>query len=763
MKEVKLIYFVFCLLAVAGLLACGGGGGSGDSTFGSTQFTSIGTITGFGSVYVGETKFETKNADIYLDGELGSQDDLRIGMKVKVKGTYDDDDEMGDADTIEYDKELEGPISSIEEVNPDRKELMVMCKKVIVEKGETKFENTSFDDLAEYMFIEVSGYPDSSGAIRATYIEKIYDVYDPEEDEVEIEGVVENWNEEDMTFEIEGCVVYYSEDTEFDGLSPSELEDGLYVEVEGKFEVPNEIYAIEIELEDDDHKWNEGETVHIEGYIENVESKYEFEVKGYDYPVRVSMDTILENGSLDDIVEGNKVKVEGEIEDEYLWAEKIYFYLDYTEDFATALTKDGEGNVYVTGYSKGEFTDFDYMTVKYNPDGKKLWARRYNNTEYNGEDIATAIAVYGDRVCVTGYSKGDNTDFDYATVCYAEDDGEPIWIMRYDDYYSEDKAQAIAMDDSYVYVTGYSKGEDTDFDYATVWYDKFDPYNNQWIKRYDGGFYKEDKAQAIAVDETFVCVTGFSDSDDNDFDYATVCYEKQNGMIGMERVMRYEGYQEDKAQAIAMDDLYVHVTGYSKGDDTDFDYLTISYYKKPGEPMWGGLMRRYNSRFYKEDKAQAIAVDGTFVCVTGFSKSDDNDFDYATVCYDNEKEDEDPTWVMRYEGYQEDKAQAIAMNNSYVYVTGYSKGGETDFDYLTISYEKFSGDRKGLARYDGFYKEDKAQAIAVDGSSVWVTGYSDGDHSDFDYVTIKYSTEKLDEMWVARFDGYYDDDPYTMK
>ncbi len=597
MKEVKLIYFVFCLLAVAGILACGGGGGSGDSTSGSTQFTSIGTITGFGSVYVGETKFETKNADIFLDDELGSQDDLRIGMVVTVKGTYNEDDEMGDADTIEYDKELEGPISSIEEVNSDIKELMVMCKKVIVEKGETKFENTSFEDLAEYMFIEVSGYPDSSGAIRATYIEKIYDVYDPEEDEVEIEGVVENWNEEDMTFEIEGCVVYYSEDTEFDGFSPSELEDGLYVEVEGKFEAPNEIYATEIELEDDDQEWNEGETVHIEGYIENVESKYEFEVKGYDYPVRVSMDTILENGSLDDIVEGNKVKVEGEIEDEYLWAEKIYFYLDYTEDFATALTTDDEDNVYVTGYSKGENTDFDYMTVKYDSDGKKLWARRYDSGYYD-EDVAKAIALYGDLVCVTGYSKGEDTDFDYATVCY-DKAGKMEWVMRYDGYYSEDKAKAITVDDKYVYVTGHSKGEDTDFDYATVWYDKSDG-TEKWVKRYDG--------------------------------------------------------------------------------------------------------------YYSEDAANAIAVD-----------------------------------------------------DMHVYVTGYSKGGETDFDYLTISYDKSDGDRKGLARYDGFYKEDKAQAIAVDGSSVWVTGYSDGDHSDFDYVTIKYSTEKLAEMWVARFDGYYDDDPYTMK
>lgn len=48
-----------------------------------------------------------------------------------------------------------------------------------------------------------------------------------------------------------------------------------------------------------------------------------------------------------------------------------------TLDLAQALAVDSEGNVYVTGYSYGKGTDYDYLTIKYDPQGKRLWEARY--------------------------------------------------------------------------------------------------------------------------------------------------------------------------------------------------------------------------------------------------------------------------------------------------------------------------------------------------------------------------------------------------
>ena len=79
---------------------------------------------------------------------------------------------------------------------------------------------------------------------------------------------------------------------------------------------------------------------------------------------------------------------------------------------------DGSGNVYVTGRSYGSGTDYDYATLKYDPDGNQLWIQRYNGPG-NALDEATAIAVDGaGNVYVTGFGSGSGTDYDYATLKY---------------------------------------------------------------------------------------------------------------------------------------------------------------------------------------------------------------------------------------------------------------------------------------------------------------------------------------------------------
>ncbi|MFO7638831.1 MAG: SBBP repeat-containing protein, partial [bacterium] len=75
------------------------------------------------------------------------------------------------------------------------------------------------------------------------------------------------------------------------------------------------------------------------------------------------------------------------------------------EDAARAIATDAEGNVYVTGASWGDGTGNDYATVKYGPDGAERWVTRYDGPA-GGSDEATAIAVRGDRVAVTGGSAG---------------------------------------------------------------------------------------------------------------------------------------------------------------------------------------------------------------------------------------------------------------------------------------------------------------------------------------------------------------------
>ena len=142
-------------------------------------------------------------------------------------------------------------------------------------------------------------------------------------------------------------------------------------------------------------------------------------------------------------------------------------------DHATAIAVDASGNVYVTGLSVGSGTQEDYATVKYDSSGQQQWVARYDGPA-NLNDDARAIAVDGSgNVYVTGFSIGLGTGFDYATVKY-DSAGQEQWVVRYNGPANlDDDAYAIAVDASgNVYVTGYSTVDAItgQTDYTTIKY-----------------------------------------------------------------------------------------------------------------------------------------------------------------------------------------------------------------------------------------------------------------------------------------------------
>jgi hypothetical protein len=177
------------------------------------------------------------------------------------------------------------------------------------------------------------------------------------------------------------------------------------------------------------------------------------------------------------------------------------------DDKAKAIAFDGSGNVYVTGSSSDISTDRDWVTIKYDSDGEELWVARYTGPIY-GEDDASALAVdqYG-NVYVTGWSRGVVTAWDYVTIKY-DTDGNELWVRRYNGPANTvDYAQDLALDTrGNVYVTGGSLGDGTDyFDYATIKYST--DGQELWVARHDGprnteGSYSHDYSNAIAVGRT---------------------------------------------------------------------------------------------------------------------------------------------------------------------------------------------------------------------------------------------------------------------
>ncbi|MBO9201625.1 MULTISPECIES: SBBP repeat-containing protein [Niastella] len=410
-------------------------------------------------------------------------------------------------------------------------------------------------------------------------------------------------------------------------------------------------------------------------------------------------------------------------------------------DFVSALVVDPNGNPHVTGSITRTKTGYDYTTFKYNTNGGTDWKKTYNGTG-NGPDFASAITVDAlGNVYVTGRSNGVGTDFDFATVKY-DAAGISQWGKRYNGPGNAfDEAAAIVVDgNGNVYVTGKSVGSGTMEDYATIKYDAAG--NTKWVKRYNGPGNGADIATDIAVDASGnVYVTGRSIGSGTFEDYATIKYDANGNVLW---VARYNGPGNsiDEANALAIDASgNVYVTGGSFGSGTLSDYATIKY-NAAGTQQW---VARYN---VNNDVARDIAVDAAGnVYVTGYSGNNGNLDDYATIKYNAAGAQQ---WATRYDAAGSgDEANALALDAAgNVYVTGGSRLNNNSFpDYATVKYNT-TGVQQWVARYNGPGNgSDVAVDIGLDNNgNVYVTGTSDGNLTRSDYATIKYEQTPLVTM-----------------
>ena len=409
-------------------------------------------------------------------------------------------------------------------------------------------------------------------------------------------------------------------------------------------------------------------------------------------------------------------------------------------DEATAIAVDNVGNVYVTGYSEAEDTgtgliNYNYLTIKYGPNGSPLWISRYNNPDCNCE-AATDLAVDNQgNVYVTGLAYDPNTWWGYDTIKY-DHNGNELWVARYDKVHSIASVSydpALAVDClGNVYVCGHTRSGI--YDFTTI---KYDPNGNEiWVKFFGEPPYSRDnygRALAVIVDNYGnIYVTGFRESGSHWY-YATVKYDTNGTTIWK------NSYEDGMAIDITIDNYgNVYITGWSYGGiETDQDYATIKY-DPNGNQRW---VVRYNGPGNSEDRAEAIAVDGSGnVYVTG-SSSDNNTYsDYSTIKYDTNGNE---IWVRCCKVGTVPYALTVDKFGN-VYVTGQGRTNDDpygeSFDYVTIKYDH-NGDDLWMVRYDNPTNSlDEACDLAIDErGSIYVTGKSSNIGTYFDYATIKYT------------------------
>jgi len=318
--------FVLVLLSAFMLNSCGSGGLTAGGGIGGSGIISQGEIAAFGSIVVNGTRFDTSNATLIIKGEeigVGDsiiRDNLDIGRVVTVEGPGREDDTSAVADRVIYSNNVQGPVERISRFDRTTKELMVLGQSVIVNTL-TKFKGTSIDTITQNDVVEVSGFRDNTGAIRATFLEKT-EAFTPSVI-VEVNGFVKDLDTDLKTFKINDLTVDYSlaDTSALLGGIPA---NGLQVEVEGTLDTTGgEMLATKIEPADELNDWDADE-IEVMGFVTYLVSTSEFTLGNQ--VVIVEEGAVIVDGKLTDIAPGVKIEAEGTLEDGILFAYEIEFW-----------------------------------------------------------------------------------------------------------------------------------------------------------------------------------------------------------------------------------------------------------------------------------------------------------------------------------------------------------------------------------------------------------------------------------------------------
>lgn len=125
-----------------------------------------------------------------------------------------------------------------------------------------------------------------------------------------------------------------------------------------------------------------------------------------------------------------------------------------------------------------------------------------------------------------------------------------------------------------------------------------------------------------------------------------------------------------------------------------------------------------------------------------------------------EQQSRNSKWTARYTGQKTGSdfgySVTTSPDGSTVYVTGRSDRSATESEYVTVAYSNETGEQLWLSRYNGSAAQATPVAIAVgpDGEYVYVAGRLGERFSrNADYGTVAYDADTGERVWSEQYDG----------
>lgn len=404
-------------------------------------------------------------------------------------------------------------------------------------------------------------------------------------------------------------------------------------------------------------------------------------------------------------------------------------------DYSKSIVIDGAGNSYVTGTSYNG-SDFDIITVKYDPNGAELWTHIFSGS-YGGWDDATGLVIdSNDDVIVGGFTQTGSVDYDFLAFKIDGQNGTQTWSYTHPGTGNFDQCRALTIDaNDRIILVGSLEISATAQQFLTLSLNSNGSVN--WSTPYPASTpATRHVANAVSVDiNDNIYVAGESTIGGN-LDYFVIKYSSTGTQQWTES---YDGNNAiDVAKAITADDAgYVYVTGTSYIDVQVEEEIATIKIDPTGNFLWSAT---YGGSATDFDSPNDISLDDFGnIYVAGKVKNTGNGEDFLIARY---RPNGNLHWDFVYQsstnGY--DEALKVYVNNNFeIYASGYSNLTASGDDYVTFRLDTL-GNQEWFTRFDGPSSgSDQMSDFQVDISgNIFVTGSSLGSNTNRDYSTIKY-------------------------
>jgi len=352
--------------------------------------------------------------------------------------------------------------------------------------------------------------------------------------------------------------------------------------------------------------------------------------------------------------------------------------------YATEIIYGSDGNIYISGVSKGIGQTYDFMVISLTPSGTENWVYKYNGPG-NLYDIAYSI-VYGPdgNLYVAGISTGIGTDNDF-TVISLTTSGTENWIYTYNGPFNQsDCAYSITYGlDGNLYATGWSMGIGIGLDITVI--SLTSSGGERWVYRYNGSGNSKDRGFSIIyAQDGNVYTAGYAIGAGTAYDFIVISLDT-SGTENWKYI--YDGpiSSTDRCNCVVYGlDGNLYACGHSIDGATGFDGIVISL-TPSGTERWVYRYDRQGEPFgFEELWSLVYGLDGN-IYIAGRSADTLLVPDFTVISLTSSGAE---NWVYWYNGPGNgpDEARTIVYGaDGNLYAAGYSWGSGTDSDFAVIS------------------------------------------------------------------------------